>query len=165
MGKIAFFLIIVFIIIFPIFLSNKTYKNNLINHQKNKALIEIIDGKYKKYNHSLEINGSFKRADVFKKYYQFSDLYANDLIKNETYYAKKAIKKDNLIKAINVKYKNLDYTLNAFKVVYYEKKKFLKGWNFYFTTDKIRGEGKYFEIDKNKNLYAKNIIYYLKVKE
>jgi hypothetical protein len=162
MAKIIFLLMIIFIMIFPIFFSNKIHKN-LSKKKANKPLIEIVEGRYKKYNKILEINGSFSKAYIFKNFYQFDNLYANNLIKKEKYFAKWALRKNNLIKAKSVKYLNKDYTVEAKRGIYYENKKFLKGWDFNFSSNKARGKGKYFEIDKNKNIYAKNVIYYIKV--
>jgi hypothetical protein len=164
MAKIVFFLLIFFIMIFPVFISNKHHKI-VVEKQKNKPLIEIIDSKYKKYNKILEVNGSFKKGKIYSNCYKFNNLFANNLIKKEKYFAKWAFKKDNLIKGKFVKYINNDYNLTSKKVIYYEKNNFLKGWDFNFTSFKAKGKGKYFEIDKNKHLFAKNIIYFIKVKK
>jgi hypothetical protein len=164
MAKVIFFLIIIFIMIFPVFVSNKKYKTIQTENEK-RPLIEIFEGRYKKYKKSLEINGSFFKVNIFKKYYQFKNLKVNNLIKSEKYFAKWALKKDGLIKAKEVSYINNDYAINSKNIIYYEKKKFVKGWDFNFSSFKARGKGKYFEIDKNKNLFAKNIIYFIKVEK
>jgi hypothetical protein len=164
MAKIIFFLSVAFIMFFPIFVSNKIYKGNFKSGE-NKPLIEIFNGTYKKFNKKLEISGTFDKAELFKNSYVLYNLFANDLIKKQKYFAIFAKKENNLITANDVKYINSDYLLNAKKVIYYEKKKFLKGWNFNFKSDKSKGKGKYFEIDKNKNLFAKNIVYYIKAAE
>jgi hypothetical protein len=164
MAKIVFFLIIFFIMIFPVFISNK-HPKVIMKKQENKPLIEIIDGKYKKYNNILETNGSFKKGKIYSNYYEFNNLFANNLIKKEKYFAKWALKKGNIIKIEFVKYINNDYNLTSKNVIYYETNSLLKGWEFNFSSDKARGRGKYFEIDKNKNLYAKNIIYFIKVEK
>jgi hypothetical protein len=162
MAKIVFFLIVVFIAVFPLFISNRHYKT-FYEKKENRPLIEIIDGKYKKYNKILEMNGSFSKGNIYSNYYQFDNFFANNLIKKEKYFAKWALKKDDIIKGNRVKYLNNDYSLNSKNVIYDEKRKLLKGWDFNFTSNKARGMGKYFEIDKNKNLLAKNIVYYIKV--
>jgi hypothetical protein len=165
MAKIIFFLFILFVIVFPIFISNKSYKNISQTNEK-KPVIEIFNGVYKKYNTNLEMNGSFDKAEVFNiNYEKIYNLIADDLRKKEKYFAKVAIKENNIIKATDAKYKNDDYFVKAKKVIYYEKKKFLKGWNFNFKSDKAKGKGEYCEVDKNKNLFAKNIIYYIKVEK
>ncbi|GAX88038.1 conserved hypothetical protein [Lebetimonas natsushimae] len=164
MAKIIIFLTIVFIMIFPIFISNKHYKK-IPEKKENKPLIEIIDGKYKKYNNILEINGSFSKANIYLNYYQFDNLFADNLVKKEKYFAKWAFRKNNIIKAKIVKYINNDYNVHAKNVLYNEKKKLLKGWDFTFNSNKAKGKGKYFEIDKHKHLFAKNIIYYIKVEK
>jgi hypothetical protein len=164
MAKIIFFILIVFIIVFPVFISNTKYKT-FLKKAENKPLIEIFEGKYKKYNKILEINGSFSKAGIFKNSYQFFNLYANDLVKKEYYFAKWALKKDNIIKAKRVKYINDDYLINSENIIYYENKKFLKGWDFNFSSVKAKGRGDYFEVDKNKNLFAKNVVYFIKVEK
>ena len=163
MAKIVFFILIIFIMLYPIFISNKNYK--FISKEKNinKPLIEILDAKFKKYNKILEINGTFKKAYIFKTYYKFNDLFANNLIKKEQYFAKIAIKKGNIIKAKIATYKNSDYLINSKNAIYNEDKKILKGWDFNFTSKKAKGKGSFFKVDNNKNIYAKNIIFYIKV--
>ncbi len=165
MAKIIFFFLILFIMLFPVFMSTKTYKS--VKHKNNNTLplIEVANGTFKKYNFVLEINGTFKKLNIFKNYYEFNNLYANDIVKQEKYFAKWALKNNNVIKAKNATYKNSDYILHSKNVIYYEVKKALSGNDFNFTSGKAKGKGKYFKIDRNKNIYAKNIIYYIKVKK
>jgi hypothetical protein len=157
-------LIVVFIAVFPLFISNRHYKT-FYEKKENRPLIEIIDGKYKKYNKILEMNGSFSKGNIYSNYYQFDNFFANNLIKKEKYFAKWVLRKNSLINAKYAYYINNDYKVNAKKMLYYERNKFLKGWDFNFSSNKTRGNGKYFEIDKNKHLFAKNIIYYIKVEK
>jgi hypothetical protein len=161
---IIFFIFIIFIIVFPLVGGGNNYKTFL---QKNtmKPTIEIFNGIFKKYNKILEINGSFIKADFFKNYYKLNNLYADDLLNEEYYFAKWALKKENIIKAKKVKYINNDYSLNSENIIYYENKKFLKGWDFNFSSVKAKGRGDYFEVDKNKNLFAKNVVYFIKVEK
>jgi hypothetical protein len=147
---------------FPIFISQKKYKN-VPNIAQVKPLIEIYNGEYKEFNKKLELNGSFEKAFIFKDNYQIYNLIANNLDKNEKYIAKYALKKDGFIKAKDVIYSNSDYSLFSKNMIYDEKKKFLKGFIFNFKSKEAKGRGNYFEIDKNKNLFAKNIIYQIKV--
>ena len=165
MAKIAFFFLILFIMLFPVFMSTKTYKKIKYKNNSPLPLIEVKGGTFKKYNFFLEINGTFKKLNIFKNYYEFNNLYANDIIKREKYFAKWALKNNNVIKAKNAVYKNSDYILHSKNVIYYEAEKVMSGYDFNFTSDKAKGKGKYFKIDRNKNIYAKNIIYYIKVEK
>jgi len=165
MAKIVFFILVLFIMIYPIFISNNNYKIIKQNQVEKKPLIEIVDAKFKKYNILLESNGTFKKADIYKNYYQFVNLFVNNLIKKEKYFAKWAQKKNNLIKAKDAKYSNLNYKINAKRAVYYINKGFLKGWNFKFFSKNAKGEGTYFQVNKKKNLFAKDITYYIKVEK
>jgi hypothetical protein len=164
MAKIVFFLIVIFIIFFPVFISNNKHKV-ISTKIEDKPLIEVFNGKYKKFNNKLEIEGNFKKANIYKTHSEFVNLLVNDIIKSEKYFANWALRKDNLVEAKFVKYINNDYIINSKNVVYFSKERFFKGWDFNFSSDKARGKGKYFEVDKNKNLFAKNIVYFIKVEK
>jgi hypothetical protein len=165
MAKIIFFLLTIFIIIYPIFFSKSVHKNIKKDYSK-KPLIEIFNGTYKKFNlSSIELNGSFSKAEIFKNYYHLFDLLSHNILKRESYFSKDAVKQNNLIKGKNVKYRNENYILEAKKAFYCEKKKFLKGYDFNFSSIKAKGRGKYFEVDKNKHIFAKNVTYFIKVDE
>jgi len=163
MAKIVFFIIIL-IMVFPLFFMNEKFKavkkSNVI-----KPPIEIIKGNFKKYNPVLEITGSFEKLNFFKDYLELKTLYVDDIIKNEHYFAKWALNKKDKIQAKEVKYQNGDYNLSTTKAVYLKKEKILKGGKFNFSSLDARGKGNSFIVDKDKNIFAEKITYYLKVKE
>jgi len=163
MVKIVFFIIFL-IMIFPLFFMNEKFKqvktSNLI-----KPPIEIIEGKFKKYNPELEKIGHFQKLNFFKDYLEIKNFYLIDIVKNEHYFAKLILNKKDKIEAENVKYQNSDYNLSTIKAIYLKKEKILKGDRFNFISLNARGKGKSFLIDKNKHIFAKNVIYYIKVKE
>jgi len=163
MAKIVFF-IIVLIMVFPLFFMNEKFKavkkSNVI-----KPPIEIIEGNFKKYNPVLEITGSFEKLNFFKDYFEIKALSTDDVLKNERYFAKWALNKKDKIEAKNVKYQNSDYNLTTIKAVFLKKEKILKGGRFNFSSSDASGKGSSFTVDKDKNIFAENITYYIKVKE
>jgi hypothetical protein len=162
MVRIVFFLISIVIMFFPLLFSYSD-KQKIMKSCNNKAVIEIFDGYFRGYrNYFIDFKGNFKKAEFFSDYKKFYDLWVNKIFKNEKYFAKSAIKKENIIKANRVFYLNKDYVLFSPRIVYDIKTKFLKGWDFNFTSKQAYGKGKYFEV-KDKNIYAKNIIYFIKV--
>jgi len=163
MVKIVFFLII-FIMIFPLFFMNEKVKI-LRKNNETKPSIEIIEGSFEKYSPILEIQGTFNKLNFFKKYLEIKNLEAKNLIKKEKYFAKWVLNKKNIIKGKDVKYENSDYNLTTVKAVYLKNKKILEGSKFHFISMKARGEGESFKVDKNRHIFAKNIRYYIKVKE
>ena len=163
MVKVVFF-IIVLIIIFPLFFVNEKFKQ-IKKINKVKAPVEIIKGNFKKYTPVLEMQGKFEKLNLFKKDLEIKNLYARDLIKKDKYVAKWALNEKNKIEAKDVKYKNSDYNLSTIEAVYLKNEKILKGKEFNFSSVNTRGEGKSFKVDKNKHIFAKDITYYIKVKE
>ena len=163
MGKIAlFFIFILIIIVYPILLSYN-YKPFLEKNFKKPGIV-IHKGDFYIYSPFLEKKGNFNKFYLEKSYIAL-DLYVKDLIKKEEYKAKKTIFKNNLTKAEDVWYKNSEIELITNNAIYDKTKKFLKGKKFKLYATNFRGFGDEFLIDKNKKITAKNIVYYLKVKE
>lgn len=164
MGKIVlFFIFILIIIVYPMLISYN-YKPSLEKNIK-KPEIVIDKGDFYIYSKILEKKGNFNKFYLEKNSYIALDLYVKDLIKKEEYKGKKTIFKDNLVKAKDVWYKNNEIELITNNAVYNKTKKLLRGGKFKLYATNFRGFGDEFLIDKNKKIDAKNIIYYLKVKE
>jgi len=163
MVKIVFFIIIL-IMIFPLFFVNEKF-NKVKKTNEIKAPVEIITGNFKKYTPILEMQGRFEKLNLFKKYLEIENLEAKNLIKKEEYFAKWALNEKDKITAKNAIYKNSDYKLTTIKAIYLKNEKTLKGGKFHFVSIKARGEGESFKVDKNRHIFAKNITYYIKVKE
>ncbi|AZV46896.1 hypothetical protein C3L23_06310 [Nautilia sp. PV-1] len=127
--------------------------------------VEFNKGKFYIYNGELQKEGSFKKLDMYKKNYIAYDLNVKDLVKLEDYKADKTVFEDDLVTGYNVWYKNKDIELIT-NLAYYNKiTKLLSGGKVKLYSKDFRGYGKSFKMDDKKNLYAKNIIYYLKVEK
>jgi len=160
-----FVLMIIGIIFYPVY---SVYGNKTAKHADIKKInipdVEIIDGKFRMYAKVLEKTGKFKFLIYYKKnFYIIKDTYVRDLLSGERYRAEKNILKNDDIIGYNVFYRNNDFELITSKAVYNKNKKILKGEKFKLTANNFKGEGKFFIVDKNKNLSASNIKYYLKV--
>jgi hypothetical protein len=127
--------------------------------------VKIENGKIFIYKVKLAKKGNFKELDVFKKGYIAFDLNVTDLLKSENYIADKTVFKNNKIIGYVVRYKNKDIKLNTDRAVYDKNSKMLNGDKFELYSKNFKGYGKSFKIDENKNLYANNITYYLKVEK
>jgi hypothetical protein len=160
----GFVLFLLIIIVYPLFIND--YKENK-NQNIKKTLPEItlIDGKFKIYDKQLEKKGYFKKFDVFKNAYVANDLFAEDLLKKEKYTLNKAIFKNELIRGYNLIYENKDLLLKTKTATYNKQTKILNGGVFQIYAKEIKGYGNSFRIDNNKNLFAQNITYFIKVKK
>ena len=126
---------------------------------------EILDGRYFVYEVNLSKKGKFSKLDIFsKKKIMAFNLEFNDLIKHESLKAKRALYNAPLLKAFNVLYKNKDYNLSTDFAFYNQKEKTLKGGKFKILSANYRGYGDSFFVDSNKNIFATDINYFLKVK-
>ena len=164
MGRIAlFFVFILIIIVYPMLISYN-YKPSLEKNIKKPEVI-INKGNFYMYSKVLEKKGKFNKFYLEASSYIILDLYVKDLIKKEDYKAKKTIFENNLIKAKDVWYKNSEIELITNNAVYDKTKKLLKGEKFKLYATNFRGFGDEFLVDESKKIDAKNIIYYLKVKE
>ena len=163
MGKIVlFFIFILIIIVYPMLIS---YNYKPFLKEFNKSEIIINKGDFYIYSPILEKKGDFNKFYLENNSYVVLDLYVKDLIKKEEYKAKKTIFENDLIKAKDAWYKNSEIELITNRAIYYKNKKLLKGKKFKLYATNFRGLGDEFLIDENKKIQAKNIIYYLKVKE
>ena len=163
MGKIAlFFIFILIIIVYPMLLS---YNYKPFLKEVKKPEIIINKGNFYVYSKVLEKKGEFDRFYLEEDSYIALDLYVKDLIKKEEYKAKKTIFENNLIKSKDAWYKNSEMELITNSAVYDKTKKLLRGEKFKLYATNFRGFGDEFLVDENKKIKAKNIIYYLKVKE
>lgn len=166
MGKIAaFFLFLIFAMMFPVyeyFLQKPVKK---IKEVKNMPLVNIYNGKFATYDNNLSKTGYFSSLNVYKKYYLGQNLFVNDLIKKEFYKAKKAKLEDSVMYAYNFFYKNENYSLNTLKAIYFLKKKIFKGSKFFLKGKDFNSSGENFLVDKNKNITAYETIFNLKVNQ
>jgi len=161
-----FVLMITGIIFYPVY---SVYGNKTAKQADVKKIeipdVEITEGRFRMYAKTLEKTGKFKFLNIYykKEYYIMWDITVRDLLSSERYRAEKNILKNDDIIGYNVFYRNNDFELITSKAVYKKNKKILKGEKFKLTANNFKGEGKFFIIDKNKNLSASNIKYYLKV--
>ena len=163
MGKIVlFFIFILIIIVYPMLIS---YNYKPFLKEFNKPEIIINKGNFYIYSPILEKKGNFSKFYLENNSYIALNLYIKDLIKKEEYKAKRAVLKNDLIKAKDGWYKNNEIELITNRAIYYKNEKLLKGKNFKLYATNFRGFGDEFLVDENKNIKAKNIIYYLKVRK
>ena len=163
MGKIVlFFIFVLIIIVYPMLLS---YNYKPFLKEVKKPEIIINKGNFYVYSKVLEKKGEFDRFYLEEDSYIALDLYVKDLIKKEEYKAKKTIFENNLTKAKDVWYKNSEIEIVTNKAIYDRVKELLKGEKFKLYATNFRGFGDKFLIDENKKIKAKDVVYYLKVKE
>ena len=161
----VFLLILTGIIIYPVIISSNLPKIQRVEI-KNLPNIEIVNGKFFIFKNLLEKKGSFDKLDLLnQKSYLLFNLNVYDLLKKEYYFTKKAIFKENIVKGFNVYYKNSNFELNTTKAIYNRKNRMLIGGRFKIISNDYKGYGLKFKLDKNKNISAENITYYLKVKK
>ena len=149
------------VMIYPFFIND--YKKKIVVVNSVLPNVSFVNGNFKIYNGIIEKKGSFSKLDVFNYGYVADNLFAQDMIKKEIYQVKKAVFKNRVIKGYDLSYKNKDLELHTKSAVYDKETKILDGGEFVLNTENIRGYGKAFEIDNNKNLYAQKITYYIKV--
>jgi len=163
MVKAAVFILFVFgVMLYPVFLNGKHEPNAPV---KGGVLPEVqfLDGMFYMYNPKLAKKGSFKDFEVYsKEHYRLKNIYLNDLEKQEEYKAGTSDIKGALINGKDVWYKNSDFTLTTDKAQYDKTSKILTGGSFEVVSKDFRGFGKSFKLDSEKNIYAQNIVYYLK---
>jgi hypothetical protein len=155
---------ILFVIFYPVF-ESKSYKP--VKYTKKEKIIPtvIYNGKFFIYNTILIKKGKFSKLDLYSKnYLKADDLSIYDLIKKERITALRAIYEKPFLKGFKVSYQNDQYTLNTEKALYDTKTSVLKGGEFNFRSADYHGYGKSFSVDKDKDIRAKEIVYFLKVK-
>ena len=161
-----FFMIVLGIMFYPLFIYTG---KNIPRQVKEKTLlfpnVKIEKGVFYIYKKTLEKKGDFQILNIYKEKYVAFDLNVNDLLKNEKYKSSKTIFNKNIITGYDICYKNKDMELNTKEAVYDKKNDLLKGGKFQLFAKNFRGFGNKFFVDSNRNLFAENITYYLKVKE
>jgi len=165
MVKVLLFFGLVFgVMLYPLFISS---------NEKAKANVQIVklpdvvfnDGKFYMYEGNLSKTGKFKMFELYDKGYIVNSLYLSDLVRNEEYKAKRTVFKDDIVTGYDVWYKNRDFELITNLAHFDKHTKILEGGKFEIYSTDFKGRGNSFEIDNKKDLYAQNIIYYLKVKK
>jgi len=159
-----FFGLVLGVMFYPMAIASKESKKTAL---KSVTLPDVVfkNGRFYIYEGKLAKTGEFSDFKMYNKGYVLTDLHLSDLIKNEEYRAHKTVLKDDNATGYKVWYKNKDLELST-KTAYYNKKtKILKGGTFKLLSDDFKGEGESFEVDDKKDLYARKITYYLKVKE
>jgi len=158
-----FFFIVTIVSIYPLFeLKNQPR----IKEYKNKLIIPTVieNGKYYIYEVNLTKEGTFKKLEFYshKKIKAYDFLLKNN-ITNEKLFSKIAIYKKPILKGFDVKYMNSEYNLTTKSAIYNQDKKTLKGGKFKLFSSNYKGYGKSFFVDENKNIYANDIKYFIKV--
>jgi hypothetical protein len=158
-----FFFIVAVVSVYPLLESKNQPK---IKEYKNKKIIPTVieNGKYYIYEVNLTKEGSFKRLELYsqQKIKAYDFLLKNKITK-EKLFSKTAIYKKPILKGIDVKYINNEYNLITKNAIYNQNKKTLKGGEFELYSVNYKGYGKSFFVDENKNIYAKDIKYFIKV--
>ena len=165
MVKIAFFLaILIGIIVFPI-IEITIHKEKKIYEVKSYIPIIIKKGKYFLYNTKLEKEGNFSVLKVYnKKTLEADDFLLKDLA-NDSVLISKTIKYTSpFLKGEKVKYLTKNYKIYTKFAIYNNKTKIVIGGEFNIYGESYKGFGENFIVDKENNVYAENIKYFLKVK-
>ncbi|EDM23866.1 hypothetical protein FE773_06095 [Caminibacter mediatlanticus TB-2] len=164
MGKIKYLLFVFLVLIitlFPLFEQNPKKKEG---KTKNDIIPTIIyKGIYYFYENNLTKYGNFTRLEIFKNKLLVDNLYLNNLIEKYKLFSKKAEYTKPIIKGFDVKYINDEYNLTTNFAIYNQKSKILKGKKFKVHSTNYKGFGDSFKVDKDKNIYATNIKYFIKV--
>jgi hypothetical protein len=158
-----FFLFIITVVFYPLVVdeNQEMPKKNL--KASNLPDVEFFDGKFYIYQGVLTKKGHFSVLKVYKKGYIAFKLDVDDLVKAENYKADRTVFKDNTVTGYNVIYKNADMELKTDVAHYYKDTKRLTGGKFQVFSKDFKGYGKNFRLNDKKDLYARNITYYLKV--
>ncbi len=160
---VVFILIILGISLYPL-LEIKNVKVIKEYKIKNFIPMQIDKGRYFVYEVNLTKMGSFDKLNIFEKKIVAFNFTFFDLLKHEDFFAKKAVYNKPELKVYILKYSNKDYNVSSDFAVYNKLKKTLRGSKFEILSANYRGYGSSFFIDSNKNIFAENINYFLKVK-
>jgi len=164
MGKLIIFsILLVAVLIYPIYEIVNEKEVKYLKVPKNLSLVTIKKGDFFKYDKVLLQKGSFETLDVYKKYYKVFNIIIDNLEKNETFKAKKAKYKKNILYAYNFFYHNNEYNFTSDFVIYNTKSKIIKGNKFFLVGKTFKAKGINFLIDKNRNITAYKPIFDLKV--
>ncbi|MEO1922975.1 MAG: hypothetical protein ABGX25_00495 [Nautiliaceae bacterium] len=166
MVRAIFFLIfLLFIILFPVweYKNGSFYKTSNSIKPANIPSLEIRKAKYFVYEGNMTKKGRFSKLDRWGGVYVAYDFYLLNLLNDSQIEAKKVRFLGSEVEGFDVNYFAKEYNLTTEKAVYFRNKKYLKGDRFYIKSSSFRGKGKSFCVDENKNIKAKNVIYYLRV--
>ncbi len=166
MGKLVLFtIILIIILLFPIYENSKIFIPIEKNLKKEIALAIISKGTFSVYDINLSKRGKFDTFFIYKNRYIVNELNVDDIEKNESYFAKKAILKNKILTAFNFNYRSPKYSFVSDFVIYNLKTKNIRGRQFFLYSDEYNSTGKKFFIDSKRDISAENISFYLKVKK
>jgi len=159
--SVIFILLLALVLVYPVIESSNV--SNAKQYNIKLPNIVFINGKFSQYKPFLVKEGNFSTFLIEDKRYIAKNLFLNNLEKNETVFFSKANYKQPVLKGKDVIYESREYNLSALSAVYNTKTAVLTGNDFNFTSKTLRGIGKKFTVDKDKNIKAKNPTFYLKV--
>ncbi|WP_459883593.1 hypothetical protein [Caminibacter profundus] len=148
--------------IYPIYESNQPKIKAFVD--KNITPTVIDNGEYFVYDTNLIKRGSFKKLEVLGKELRAFDFYLFDFVKKELIKAKLINYQKPILSGVDVFYKTWEYNIFTKNATYNRQTCVLKGGRFKIVSESYIGFGDSFLVDKEKNVYAKNIDYFLKVK-
>ncbi len=159
-----FFAVIVAVSIYPVLEVKNQPKPKKYENQKIIPTV-IEKGKYFVYEENLTKKGSFEILEIYKKnLLKAFDFKLINIKKQEKLFSKKVLYKKPILDGTSVFYSNKDYNITTDFAKYNQKTKILKGGKFKLYSLSYKAFGKSFIVDKEKNIYATKIKYYLKVK-
>ncbi len=164
MVKIAVFLILLIgIMIYPVIESKnikktKTYKTKL-------PPVEFYLGEFYEYEPNLTKFGTFDEFIVRKESYYGKRVFLNDKVANDQIYLDEATYRGKKLYGKYVNFYSDEYNLTTDFAIYDTVSGTLSGDKFAFTSRSFKGFGVKFDIDKNKNIKADKITYFLKVEK
>jgi len=153
------------VLIFPVYENSKIYTPVEKNIKNKIAIANMKNGVFYVYETNLTKRGNFDTLDIFEKKYVAKDLNIEDIVKNENYFAKKAVLKNKILKAIFFKYNSMKYSFESGFVVYNLKTKNINGKKFFLYSDEYNATGKNFFVDEKRNIKAESISFNLKVNQ
>jgi len=165
MVKIKYFLFIIFLLVVSIFPIIK--KNNFKKINLKSAIVPTIlyNGKYFIYEQNLTKFGSFSKLEIFNNKINVYNFFLNNLVDKYELFSSRGVYIKPFLKCENIRYINQEYNLTTNFAIYNQKLKILKGKNFSISSNNFKGFGDSFKIDKNRNIFATNIKYFIKVNE
>ena len=163
MDKLVLLILLIGVLIFPIYENSQIKIKSIKKLKKNIPISVISDAKFFIYKINLVKKGEFKTFEIYKNLYIAKKILIQDLEKNEKFFAKKALFKDNLLTFFDFKYQGNQYNLISDYVIYNIKLKTIKGKKFFVYSKDYNGSGSSFFIDRQRDIKAKNISFYLKV--
>jgi len=152
------------IIAYPVYES----QNFKIQKESKKTLPPIVinDGDFFKYKEKLYEKGKFKKFVLNKdKTYTAYDVLLHNIEKNETIIGQKAVLKNEKIFGYNVKLITKEYNLTTTNGIYYTKTSEIEGGKFKIKSPEYRGFGESFFVDKNKNINATKVTYFIRTEK